>query len=78
MLNRVNILHYRAPPAGTEKRIQWVSAIETHQEVGIHTSQILVCENHFEEFLIQKRKDRNILQKGAVPSIFPDSLRYIS
>lgn len=57
--------------AKDEVKHQWVCAIEKHQKVDFYHCQILVCELHFDAKLITKRKDRNILDKQAVPTIFP-------
>lgn len=71
----INNPNHRAPSVGNERRKQWVTAIEGNQKVGQHTSQILVCENHFETSLIAMKKGRKTLSKEAAPSIFPNSQR---
>lgn len=58
--------------AGDGQRQQWISAIETHQQIDMSHSRIMICELHFDSNSIKKRKDRNILEKGTHPTIFPD------
>lgn len=57
--------------ARDHEKPQWVCAIEKHQQVDFVTGQILVCELHFDAKLITKRKDRNVLDRQAIPTIFP-------
>lgn len=62
---------YRAPPIGTELRNQWVQRIEQNTNDPMNVFHFLVCENHFQPSEITKKKDRNILQREAIPSILP-------
>lgn len=71
-----HILLYLSNRAKDEQRHQWMSAIENHQELGNFVGQILVCELHFDPSSIKRRKDRNILAKGTIPTVFTDLNRY--
>lgn len=63
-------MNYRVPSPGDSRRDEWISAIEVHQEFQ-HFSSIFVCEEHFDQSMIIKKKDKNILAKEAIPNIFP-------
>lgn len=70
MINLIMKLLYRIPPVGSELRSQWIAAISAHIKEAPQLCYFFVCENHFEQSLVNKRKDRSILAKGAVPTIF--------
>lgn len=63
--------------AGKDQRYQWTLAIEKYQKINDANAQILVCELHFDPKSITRRKDRNILTKGTIPTLFPDLQRYV-
>lgn len=63
-------MNYRCPPPGDSRRDEWICAIEVYQEFQ-HYSSIFVCEQHFEQSMIVKKKNKNNLAKGAIPNIFP-------
>lgn len=67
----------RIPSVGSEERTKWILAIESNQKVEEYSFHIILCEKHFDPCLITRRKDRNILAKGALPTIFPNSTRYL-
>lgn len=58
--------------AGEGDRQQWISSIQQYQQIE-NQSPMMICEFHFDLEQITKRKDRNILEKGARPTIFPNS-----
>lgn len=63
--------------AGDEQKHQWISAIEKYQKITDSQAYILICELHFDPASITKRKNRNILAKGTIPTVFGDLQRYV-
>lgn len=64
--------------AADGQRNEWISAIKNYQQVDDSHAQILLCELHFDPKSITKRKDRNVLKSGTVPTVFTDLHRYES
>lgn len=56
-------------PTDTELRNEWIKAIEAISSTSAISGQFLLCENHFEKNLINRRKYRTILAKGTVPTV---------
>lgn len=68
----VNIFIYlfiRVPRQG-QIRKQWIKAISKHQEFDYYSLYYLVCHLHFKDDDFKMRKDKLVIKKNAVPSIF--------
>lgn len=60
----------RAPAVGSALRNRWIKSIEDNTKTELKSFYFLACQRHFHPSQIQKKKDRNILDKEAVPEFF--------
>lgn len=58
-------------PSDKERKDAWVAEIEKFQEFDHYVSKFYLCESHFAEGTITKTGRRAILQRNALPTIFP-------
>lgn len=58
-------------PLDPSLRKKWIHQISKHQEFDEIPTTYPVCALHFEPLVIHQRGKRKILQKGALPTIFP-------
>lgn len=63
---------YCRVPLQTERREQWIAAIEQHQKYDIYSRQLEVCYLHFGKEHTGIGPDNRIMfTKDAVPTLFP-------
>lgn len=74
-------LHFSAPrfEVDTTARRKWIQNIQAHQEFDSEEyGQIKICELHFDPRKISSGRLRNQLEKGTLPTIFPERKRYVT
>ena len=57
-------------PRNTELKQKWINSIKSFTSNLENVSAFLVCEKHFKNDQINRRKDRNLLKNDAIPTIF--------
>lgn len=58
-------------PTQGDVREKWIDAIKMHQGWDENAGQMDICELHFLDEQIIRKKKRNHLIKGGSPSVFP-------
>lgn len=69
MRNVVDI--FVSVPSDSDRRNEWIKAIEQHQIFNYKISKFYVCELHFSPESIYRNGARVTVKKGFVPTIFP-------